>query len=177
MQRKTLCHIFPRNFPTLIHLIRGENLRWMAPKCLPDVSPDACSLPYVVTLLPAEPFWFFFHRFLVRVSSFFVFLFWLPVAEILLVQLMGLLVPSCGIVPHTPSKLFTRIPAPDPHRFPPPSITREHAISAHGGKARAPRKNAPTDNDPPRSHQHTAGARAPTSQHPQTHSEHEGRTP
>ena len=79
----------------------------------------ATRVTYVVTLLPAEPFWFFFHRFLVHVSSFFVFLFWLPVAEILLVQLMGLLVPQCGIVSRSPSKPFTRIPAPDPHRFPP----------------------------------------------------------
>ena len=36
MQRKTLCHIYPSKVPTFIHLIRGENLRWMSPRCLPD---------------------------------------------------------------------------------------------------------------------------------------------
>ena len=35
MQRKILCHICPSKVPTLIHLARGENLRWMPPRCLP----------------------------------------------------------------------------------------------------------------------------------------------
>ena len=38
MQRKTLCHIYPNKFPTLIHLARGENLRWMPPRCFQDAS-------------------------------------------------------------------------------------------------------------------------------------------
>ena len=88
--------------------------------------------------------------------------------------------PPCSTVRHCltqPKQALHTNPSTRPTPLPPPQHHTEHAISAHGGKARAPRKNAPTDNDPPRSHQHTAGARAPTSQHPQTHSEHEGRTP
>ena len=38
MQREILCHIYPSKVPTLIHLARGKNLRWMPPKCLPDAS-------------------------------------------------------------------------------------------------------------------------------------------
>ena len=38
MQRKILCHICPSKVPTLIHLARGENLRWMSPRWLPDAS-------------------------------------------------------------------------------------------------------------------------------------------
>ena len=40
LQREILCHIYPRKVPTLIHLARGKNLRWMPPSfpLLPDVS-------------------------------------------------------------------------------------------------------------------------------------------
>ena len=38
MQREILFHIYPSKVPTLIHLIRGENLRWMPPRCPPDAS-------------------------------------------------------------------------------------------------------------------------------------------
>ena len=38
MQREILCHIYPSKVPTLIHLARGKNLRWMPPRCLPDAS-------------------------------------------------------------------------------------------------------------------------------------------
>ena len=38
MQREILCHIYPSKVPTLIHLARGKNLRWMPPRCLSDAS-------------------------------------------------------------------------------------------------------------------------------------------
>ena len=48
MQRKTPCHIYPSKVSTLIHLIRGENLRWMPLRCLSDASqmpPDDSQMP------------------------------------------------------------------------------------------------------------------------------------
>ena len=46
MQREILCHIYPSKVPTLIHLARGKNLRWMPPRCLPDqMLPDGRYLP------------------------------------------------------------------------------------------------------------------------------------
>ena len=38
MQREILCHIYPSKVPTLIHLARGKNLRWMPPRCFQDAS-------------------------------------------------------------------------------------------------------------------------------------------
>ena len=72
----TFNHIYPSKVPTLIHLIRGENLRWMplrclpdvsqmppsclprclmAPRCLPDASPDAWCLPDGFQMPPRCP--------------------------------------------------------------------------------------------------------------------------
>ena len=46
MQRKILCHICPSKVPTLIHLARGENLRWMPPRCLTDASQMSPQMPH-----------------------------------------------------------------------------------------------------------------------------------
>ena len=43
MQRGILCHICPSRVPTLIHLARGENLRWMPPRCPPEA--DVSQIP------------------------------------------------------------------------------------------------------------------------------------
>ncbi len=45
MQRKTLCHIYPSKVPTLIHLIKGENLWWMPLRWLPDGSQMPPQMP------------------------------------------------------------------------------------------------------------------------------------
>ena len=58
MQREILCHIYPSKVPTLIHLARGKNLRWISPKCLPDASqmPPRClqMLPRCLQMLPPK---------------------------------------------------------------------------------------------------------------------------
>ena len=52
MQRKILCHICPSKVPTLIHLARGENLRWMPPRCLPDAFQMSPQMPHGSQMLP-----------------------------------------------------------------------------------------------------------------------------
>ena len=53
MQRRTLCHIHPSKVPTLIHLARGENLRWFPPSpgCVQDSLPSGSD--------PKKTFWCF----------------------------------------------------------------------------------------------------------------------
>ena len=50
MQREILCHIYPRKVPTLIHLARGKNLRWMPPRSFQD----ACKMPPDAHQMPAH---------------------------------------------------------------------------------------------------------------------------